>query len=374
VANLGLENSIMVFTGGLGTGKTIAASSYLPPSKVGRVFYLDMEGSANRVVEQLARRDLAFGYYKNLDDEWRSRGLPGQTDLLKSITSGNLPWVDRRQQNTLITIYDIIMKELDDNITPGKFDVVVFDPVGRFEAAMQAFVEANKQNTGWNRKAFGGMWREGFYPLYRGLFSAIHDRGVKVIILTAHLGNPWTDEGPVPGKVRPKAKPELYKICQFYGWLVNDTRNADGAPACVVLKSRLGVTDIDLETDTWKHSQRIPNRVPHFTWDDVERYLKTGCDLANPAAGETLTAEEREMISDGLSTKQMELMIARAQTALATAQGASFGDPSASNEMLMVDPKSTAIKLYAEGSGATVQQIAEQLSKPPALVKVWVDA
>jgi len=135
------------------------------------------------------------------------------------------------------------------------------------------------------------------------------------------------------------------------------------------------VTGVNLETDTWEHAQRIPNRIPHFTWDDVERYLETGCDLATPAAGEAVTAEEQEMIGDGLSSKQMQLMLTRAQTALATARGASFDDLITSDETLDVsDPKSIAIESYANGNGATVEQIAVMLSKPPALVKVWVGA
>jgi len=375
VANLNLPEGLIVLTGAWNTGKTTAAATFLPPSKVGRCFYYDFENSANRIVAQLKEHNLEFGFYRNFDAMWRKDGLLGKVDLLNAIDSGKLPWVDSRQRNSLVNIYQQILRDLDTSLESGKFDVVVFDPIGRLEACMQAYVDANRQSTGWSKAGYGGMWKEGYYPLYTGLFNAIHGRGVKTIILTAHLGNPWIDKAPVPGKVKPKAKPKLYELCQFYVWLVQEPSNADGAPAGVVLKERLGTTGVNTEIDTWSNARQIPRRIPHFTWADVQRYLEQGCNLANPAPGEVPTDEEQEMIDDALSEKQMQLMILRAQTSLAEARSASPGEFIASDKILDIqDPKSLAIKLYADGDGVSVQQIAEQLNKPPALVKVWVGA
>jgi hypothetical protein len=379
MANLGLKESLIVIASARGVGKTTAALTHLPPSRVGEVFVHDSEGSSNNIVEKMQRSGLEFGYRNNLDDMWKAEDLPGEADLLERIRLGTLPWANTKERDSMIAYWKYVIKDIDENLKQDKFSVYVFDPVERLESAMQAYVSENRRETGWQRMAYGEMWTKGFYPLYRALFSAIRQRGVDVIILTAHLGNPWTDEGPIPGKVRPRAKPELFKLAQFYVWLTNEPNNSDGAPAGIVLKERLGTVDVS-NNDTWVLERRLPRRIPHFTWDDVEAYL-TGerpCDLANPQPGEVLTPEEQEMIDDALSDRQMQLMLYRAKTTLAEAISTvptELGTDG--NGELVVpgeDPEQLAIRLFNSGDGISLEQISKKLNKPIPLVKRWVDA
>jgi hypothetical protein len=373
MADLGLQESLIVITGARGVGKSTAAATYLPPSRVGEVFYHDGEHSTNRIVEQLARRNLAFGYLSHLDGRW-TKDMPADADLLDRISKGKLPWATTKEKNTLIDFYKYIVDDIKNNLTPGKFSVYVHDPVERLEAAMAAWVDEYKDAAGWSSRAFGRNWTEGFYPLYRGLMEAIYARGVKVIIFTAHLGSPWLEggKGIIPGKVKPRAKPELFKMAQLYVWLVEEPRNADGAPAGIILKERLGELK-STATDSWDIRSGLPHRVPHFTWDDVARYVNEGFDQANPAPGETLTMQEAQMIDETFySNEQMKLMLTWAKTDLAEIAAANPSLLSMGGEVEPdVSPETLARALAASGS-LTAAQIAEQLGKPLVLVNKWV--
>ena len=53
--NLDYGNQLIVITGGRGIGKTQLAATYLPPSRVGEVFYHDSEDSANNILAGWSR-------------------------------------------------------------------------------------------------------------------------------------------------------------------------------------------------------------------------------------------------------------------------------------------------------------------------------
>lgn len=373
MANLGLKQSLIVITGARGIGKTTAAGTYLPPSQVGKVFYHDGEHSTNRIVEQLAKLGLGFGYLNHLDERW-TKGLPQDVDLLDRISKGKLPWANTKEKNSLIDFYKYIVDDIDKNLTPGKFSVYVHDPVERLEAAMAAWVDNNPRDAGWSSRAHGRTWTEGFYPLYRGLMEAIYARGVDVIIFTAHQGNVWEGKGSdthiVPGKVKVRAKPELVKLAQLYVWLVEEPSNIDGAPAGIILKERLGKLEVNTETDTWEPSSGLPHRVPHFTWDDVQRYIKDGFDQANPAPGEKLSEREAQMIDDTFySDEQMKLMLMWAKTDLAKIASSNPALLTTSGEV-QVNPASLARELSQ--AGIAPEQIAAQLGKPVVLINKWL--
>lgn len=373
MANLHLNKALLVFTGSKGVGKTTAAATLLPPSQVERVFYHDGEHSTNRIVEQLAERGKAFGYLNHLDERW-TKDLPGNADLLDRIAKGKLPWATTKEKNSLIDFWHYIVDDINTHMTLGKFRVYVHDPVERLEAAMAAWVADNRDAAGWQRLGMGEMWTQGFYPLYRNLQEAIFARGVETIIFTAHLGAPWIEggKGTIPGKVKVRAKPELFKLAQLYVWLVEEPRNADGAPAGIVLKERLGLLCINEDTDTWTPRAGLPHRIPHFTWDDVQRYLEQGFDMANPAPGETLTRQEAQLIDDTFfSDAQMQLMLLWAKQSLAEVAAANPAILNATGEVQVdLNPDGLARQLAEQGMLA--EQIAEQLHKPLALVQRWL--
>ena len=371
MADLKLNRAVVVFTGSRGVGKTTAAATYLPPSRVDRVFYHDGENSTNQIVDQLARRGKKFGYLGQLDEKW-TRALPGQADLLSRIARGSLPWASVAEKNALIDLWLYIIDDIDRNLKPDQFEVYVHDPVERLEAAMTAWVSDNRQAAGWQRASMGEMWTQGFYPLYRGFLQSLFARGIKTVIFTAHLGAPWAEggKGVIPGKVKVRAKPELFKLAQLYVWLVHEPRNADGAPAGIVLKKRLGELDITA-SDTWDIKSNLPKRVPHFTWDDVAQYLAAGCDLAHPQPGETLTEQESQLIDDTFfSDAQMQLMLLWAKNSLAETAAS---NPALLNGELALNLDSRSLACALAKQGMPVETIADQLRLALPLIKHWLE-
>ena len=307
-----LDNAVIVITGARNTGKTGLASTYIPPNRVGRVFYHDSEWSSNWVVQQLEQAGMSFGYYSNLSA--RFANMPGEDDLLSRLSDGKPPWVDEEQKSAMVGYWHYVMEDLRQHLAPGQFDVYIHDTLEKMEAGMAAEVEENKRQYGVKSTAFGGLWNAGVYPLYEGFVSSIFARGVKTIILTSHLKTPWEGNRPVVGKVAPSGKRLLYRLSSLFLWLVNNRDNPDNAPAALVLKERLG--RLQVVDGQWRIRRVLPERVPHCTWVDVKRYLEEGCDLAHPKPGETMTEAERQMISPLLTDEQMRLMVLDAQKEL----------------------------------------------------------
>jgi hypothetical protein len=308
-----LHEAVVVVTGARGTGKSTFASTYIHPRMVENVFYHDSERSANRIVQSLAKMDLEFGYYGDL--QARFKDLPSDDDLLHRINNNNLPWLGKEEKSAMRRYYEYILGDLDENLTQGKYKVYILDTGEKFEAGMAAWVEDNITRFGYRTvreaRRDGRIWTDCIYPLYEQLVSGVFSRGVEVIFLCFHLSTPWVNRKPVPGKVKPSGKPLLRRLSSFMLWLVNEPTNSDGAPAGLVLKERLG--ELTIVDDKWKPRRMIPARVPHCTWEDITNYLETGCDLANPAPGEVMSDSEREMISELLTDKQTELMLADAR-------------------------------------------------------------
>jgi len=273
----------------------------------------------NDIREDLQASNLDFGRYVDLEALFPS--LPKDEDLLDRINLGNLPWVDTRLQSPLIRYYQTVIDDLAKNLEKGKFKVYILDTGEKFESGMAAWVDANKKKAGVSTLAYGGLWVQGVFPLYRQFFSAIFARGVETIILCFHLKTPWEDKRPVIGKVEPSGKKLLYFLSKLMIWLEHDFRNADGAPAGLVLKERWGLLKPDpTSRDGWRRRRMLPQRIPHCTWADILNYLDVGCDLANPKDGEKMSEAELEMISPLISDKQMELMILSAQKELVELQ------------------------------------------------------
>lgn len=372
-----LHEAVVVVTGARGTGKTLFASTYLPPGEEELVFYHDSERSSNRVVQSLEAMGTKFGYYGDL--QTRFKDLPSDDDLLHRLSRGNIPWVDKDELSALRGYYEYVLDDLDKNLTQGKYKVYIHDTLEKLEAGMAAWAEDNIKKFGFQSvreaRRHGKIWSQVIYPLYEQIITAVFSRGVEVIFFCSHLRTPWEGNKPVPGKVEPSGKPLLRKLSSFMLWLVNERTNADGAPAGLVLKERLG--ELTVVDNKWQIRRMIPARIPHCTWEDIKGYLETGCDLANPAPGEIMSQAEREMISELLTDKQMALMVAGAETERLTkeieaAQFNGLAAPMVDTSSLIRD---SMVQVYVEKAKSlalhtgNVDQVKESLlgALPPPL-------
>lgn len=297
---LPVQDGTIVITGGKGVGKTTLAATYAPPGLEHRVFWHDSERSANNIALQLKDMGTGFGHYRNLSS--RFDNLPGEADLLARIEAEDLPWVGARQRSALADYYLFTIRDLNANMAQGQFDVYVHDTIETLEAGMAAYVAQNKKVTGWTRDTHGRMWSEAVYPLYDHLIESLFTRGVKTVILCSHLKTPWENNQPVPNAVKPAGKKILYRLSTLMLWLVK----GEDAPAALVLKERLGKLSAG-EDGYWDVQRMLPERIPVCTWREIGRYLREGYEAGTP--GETMTEDEKRMISDLLTDRQMDLMI-----------------------------------------------------------------
>lgn len=325
------DRSIVMLTGPRNSGKTFAAVTICRPSAVGRMYYDDAERSGNQAITEIENQGLRIGFYNDLERRF-SGELPKESDLLSRINAGQLPWASSKEQNVLEHYWEYTLGCLDKHLKPGEFDIYIHDTLATLEAGMAAWVENRRGfgvgKAGWTSTAFGRMWNEGVFPLYKQFIESLFARGVKVIVFTSHLKTPWTEgknPHPIQGKVEPQGKKILYMLGTLMVWLVKNPENADGAPAGLILKERLG--KLQVVDDKWKPQRMLPERVPHFTWwgfgeerDSVEWYLKNGTDLKNPRPDEVANEKEREMISEFMTDEQMKLMIVQYEAEAAEAK------------------------------------------------------
>lgn len=317
-----------------------------------------------------------FGCYIEMYERIRP-----DVDMLDLIAQGKPPWVGDSQRSQWIDYYGYFVKRLNKELETGKYKYLLIDTIEPVEAAMTAAVEAGKGTFGWSGNwAYGRMETEGVRPLYENLLEAVARRGVETILISSHIKQAWSDKEPIPGKVKPGGRMAvLARLSTAMFWLFMTTENEDGAPAAAVLKARMG--KYEQVDNRWVPRRVLPQRIPHFSWQDVEGYKRNPANLATPRPGERLTESEQETVSELLTDVQMRLMVLGAETELAVKQRAAIGAgvpvslQVAAQEMAgenpPVDPRARAVALM--GEGWTVEGIAADLDMPPLLVKGWLE-
>jgi len=366
-----MSNELVVVTGARNTGKSLLAATYLEPEDIHRMYVHDSENSMNRILKGQKATEYGFGRYVDL--KARFSDLPGEEDLLGRINAGELPWVTEKGRSSLAEYYQYIIDDLDQNLEPGKYTVYVHDTLEKFEAGMVAWVDANKRKAGVTSIAYGKLWSEGVYVLYENLLAALYARGIETVIMCSHLKVPWEGNRPVVGKVVPSGKKLLYRLSSLFLWLVNNRHNFDGAPAGLVLKERMG--SLRVVNGKWKMQRMLPERIPHCTWEDINHYLAKGCNLENPAPGESMSEAERGMISELLTDEQMRLMLMDAEKELLEArQGSILGSGSRSFQPPTQEeeiPFEEQVRLMLV-EGKTELEIREATGKPLPVVKAVI--
>jgi energy-coupling factor transporter ATP-binding protein EcfA2 len=298
---------IYVLTGARGSGKSTALARFPKPSDLGKMLVIDTEDSMSDIIESNHRMKVEFGEYIRAYERFKMND-----DLLELIAKGKLPWASQQQKSALVGYYEWFVKELDDKLKKDSFRYLAIDTIEPIEAAMTAWAETNKSQSGWSgSRAYGRLETEAVRPLYENLLEAISRRGVETILMSSHLKRVWENDKPILNKLQPGGRiTVLSRLSSMMLWLVQSD-NPDGAPAAIVLKARKAKESV--ENGDWSISRPLPQRIPHFTWKDVRSYEANGCDLARPAPGETLSDNERAMISEFLTDEQMRLMVLGAE-------------------------------------------------------------
>lgn len=280
-----MTKRVFVLTGGKGAGKSTAAARFVPPDRAAMAgtCIVDTEDSMSDILRQNAELGLEFGSYIRAYERFRS-----DEDLLERVARGDLPWVSAHQRGALCEYYEWFVSTLEKTLKRGTFTTLIIDTIEPIEAAMTAWAEKNRDKSGWSgTKAYGRLETEAVRPLYENLLEAIAQRGVTDILLTSHLKRIWENDRPVLNKVQPGGRiVVLSRLSTAMFWITQNGSNEDGAPAGIVLKARMG--NAAIENGEWVTHIVLPERVPHFTWADVRRYMKHPANRVHPAPGERM--------------------------------------------------------------------------------------
>lgn len=340
---------LIVITGSKGAGKSTAAATIAPPSEADKVFVIDTENSMSDIVDQIG-----FGHYVRAYERMKL-----DASMLDKVAKGNLPWVNDSQRGAMADYYTWFITMLNERLVEGKYKYLIIDTIEPLEMAFTAAVQANPKAFGWSgSKVYGKLETEGVRPLYENLLEAIYARGVETIVLTTHLHSVWQDDKPVLNKIKPGGRLTiLTRLSTLMLWMLPNVGNEDGAPAAMVLKARMG--KMVATPEGWQTRRILPQRIPHFSWMDVDAYKKNPANLAEPAPGETPTRSEGEMISEMLTDEQMRLMVTGAEIQLKQMQD---------SPMITRPPVPTEAIANLHSAGVLPPEIAQQLTVPLPLV------
>lgn len=335
-----MSKKIILVTGARGVGKSTALASIVPATKDSweQTLVFDTEDSwSDLAVEDKGkyrlnvdgREKLFVGEFVRAYDRFRA-----DNDLLSLIAQGKLPWVTEQKRSALLDYYKFFIETMDRKLSTGKYKYVLIDTIETVEAALSTWVESNRDKSGWSGdKTYGRLETEGIRPLYENLIEGLARRGVEYVALSSHLKQPWENNKPVPNKVEPGGRLKLLtRISTGIFWLTHEPLNEDGAPAALVLKAR--ISKMAVENGVLKPRRVLPERIPHFSWHDVQQYLKAPADYKTPKPGERMSDSERDMISEMMNDEQMRLMLLSAEQELVHAQVIDTGTIGAGNEKL----------------------------------------
>lgn len=280
---------VMYVTGMRGSGKSMLASQADRPDNV---LFLDFEEKGSGIDAQLH-----FGKYVSMSGEAARRfGMDFKPIQYMEIV--------REQMNLL---------------EPGRFTVAVIDNLEPLETAFYNEVKKFPLNYGISTQnaqsgAFGGAW-SGVSYLVSGFINSLYSKGIRLVIVTAHLKSVWASTGPIPNKWKPKGVERWHELSILS--LVLLTAEYAPIPSALVQKEQLASTRFNEETSEIEVVRRLPMRIPKCNFVEIRKYLTNPADINNPEEGEKPTAEEMNPFNDRFTKDQLSYL-----TAAANAQSA----------------------------------------------------
>jgi len=262
---------VMFIGGKRGSGKSFLASTMENPT---RVCFIDFEEKG-----KILHQQLNFGEYHSV----------------------------ALSENLFNQVLNII-----ENLEPDKFTVVIFDNVTHLEDAMKSEVKRkpidyakqfgiNQYNI--SSGNFGGASAVVNKLISYKISSPLHQKGVKLIIGTAHAKPFWGSGGPIPNKWNILGADRWQDLAILSLILIDGTYAP--IPSAIVKKEQLGEITFDGENFTKK--RRLPFRLPKVDLKSIGYYLKNPADLKNPPTDEVVSEEERASYSDELTDEQFEI-------------------------------------------------------------------
>ena len=158
------------------------------------------------------------------------------------------------------------------------------------------------------------------------VINTLHNRGVRLVIVTHHLGAKYAAGVEVPNKFRIKG----YKNWQQASILTIVLIPGDKppTPAGLIRKEQLGAIAVNRDPSPEEldamlagesghtKSRRLPFRMPECTFQKVRWYLRNPADLQKPAPGEEIRPAEVALYDESLSNEQIAFVSEAAKVEL----------------------------------------------------------
>lgn len=258
----GLDIEVIGGTGEFGQGKSIFGLTIDPKNTL----VYDNEGSTT--------------IYKSLGFERCDMAV----ELLKRHPNGYKP-IDR---------FKWWREDVKKRVTPGRYSVVMVDPISEIESGLQQYVRENPGEYGYTKAQFDQA-APLFWGAYKDAWKAILD-DLRIRCQTFYFVVHMRDEfkgGRPTGKREAKGKETLFELASLYLEFerkADDKGNVPDVPAAKVLKSRLAHTRM-AEDGSVQIIPILPPRLPKATPTAIRQYIATPPDYSKLKKGELLQDE-----------------------------------------------------------------------------------
>ncbi len=289
----------------------LAAPSTLPPEFRGVVYETGMRGVGKSFLAAQAENPVNVIFW---DFEEKGSGIDAQLHFGKYVSMYAEATRKFGMDFKPIQLMEVIRPELA-AIPKGRYSVMVIDNIEPLETAFYNEVKKFPMNYGIKPQnaengSFGGAW-PGVNYLVSGFLNTVYSKGIKLVIVTAHLKQVWSPTGPIPNKFKPKGVERWHELSILS--LVLLTAESAPIPSALVQKEQLASTRFNEETGEVEVVRRLPLRIPKCTFAEIKKYLREPADINNPKEGEVPLDSETNPYSDRFSKDQLAYLTAAAQ-------------------------------------------------------------
>jgi len=210
-------------------------------------------------------------------------------------------------------------------IDPGRYDVIVADPVTDAEDGLIDYVRKQPGEFGYTANQFAQSTAllMGAAKNYWKRILVDFTARCKIFAFVAHDRMEFLGGRPT-GKKIPKGKETLFELASLYLELARE-KVADGErpkpPSARVLKSRFAHTHFSVETGELEIIEILPQRIPIATPAEIRKYVQSPIGLRKTKTGEVVVDAEPTDFERQMLTLEIETQRATAETAkLASAE------------------------------------------------------
>lgn len=197
-------------------------------------------------------------------------------------------------------------------ITPGKYRVIMLDPVSEIESGIVEHIRKNPEKYGLTAKqierAEGLLWGR-MKDVWKNILVDLSAR-CETFVFVSHMRAVFRDNRPVPGRKQPKGKETLMELASLYLRLerVPDVKgNVPEVPSAIVIKNRLSVPRFEGGSLSWVNV--LPPRIPVATPAAIREYIQHPPDYAKLKPAERAPEEhasEEELAMMKLATAEAQ--------------------------------------------------------------------